>query len=265
MPLPIASAAEFLLVNNNNSRTKFALANRDGILRDEQVAIDTRDVAEDRIRTALNGWSYDRVVLASVVPTKAEVLRSIFLRQKREIVEVSHRVSLGVRVDFPSPETVGADRLANAAAVAGLGESLPAIVVDFGTAVTFDIIADGPAYIGGVIAPGLDLMRDYLHQRTALLPQIDLREPPAAIGRSTIDAMLSGAVHGYRGLVREILAQVTSELDAKRPPKVIATGGYADLIAAGLPEIDAVDPLLTMRGIAIIGALNFEPRRDAGK
>jgi type III pantothenate kinase len=260
MSRTVALAAEFLLINNNNSRTKFALANRDGILREEQVAIDTRDVAEDRVSTALCGWDYDRVVMASVVPTKAEILRDIFRRHGREIVEVSNRVKLGIAVDFPSPETVGADRLANAAAVAGLGEPLPTIVVDFGTAVTFDIIAEGPAYIGGVIAPGLDLMRDYLHQRTALLPQIDLREPPAAIGKSTIDAMLSGAVHGYRGLVREILTQVTRELDSVRPPRVIATGGYADLIAAGLPEIHSVDALLTMRGIAIIGALNFEPR-----
>ena len=165
-----------------------------------------------------------------------------------------HRAS----VDFPDPETVGADRLANAAAVAAFHEA-PAIVVDFGTAVTFDIVAPGaarPAYIGGVIAPGLDVMRDYLHQRTALLPRIDLREPPAAIGKSTIDAMLSGAVHGYRGLVREILARVRDELPGNSPLKVIATGGYADLIAAGLPEIDLVDPLLTLRGLAAIGILN---------
>lgn len=257
--MPSDPTAEFLLVNNNNSRTKFALANRGELLRGEQIAIETRDVAEDRVRSVLDGWRYERVVMASVVPTKAELLREIFRREGRELVEVSHRARLGVAVDFPSPESVGADRLANAAAVAGLGCPLPAIVVDFGTAVTFDIIAEGPAYIGGVIAPGLDLMRDYLHQRTALLPQIDLREPPAAIGRSTIDAMLSGAVHGYRGLVREILVQVTRELGSPRPPRVLATGGYAELIAAGLPEIDEVDPLLTMRGLALVGALNCPP------
>lgn len=257
MARPDEPAAEFLLVNNNNTRTKFALANRSGILRDEQIAIETRHLDEERVRSALEGWRYQRVAMASVVPTKAEVLREIFRREGRETVEVSSRVALGVAVDFPSPESVGADRLANAAAIAGLGGPVPAIVVDFGTAVTFDIIAEGPAYIGGVIAPGLDLMRDYLHQRTALLPQIDLREPPAAIGRSTIDAMLSGAVHGYRGLVREILAQVTAELVSRRPPRVIATGGHAELIAAGLPEIEAVDPLLTMRGIAFVAALNF--------
>jgi type III pantothenate kinase len=255
--MPSESSAEFLLVNNNNSRTKFALANRAELLPGEQLAIETRDVAEDRVRAALEGWRYERVVMASVVPTKAELLRELFRREGRELVEVSHRVRLGVAVDFPSPESVGADRLANAAAVAGRGCALPAIVVDFGTAVTFDIIAEGPAYIGGVIAPGLDLMRDYLHQRTALLPQIDLREPPAAIGRSTIDAMLSGAVHGYRGLVREILVQVTRELGSPRRPRILATGGYADLIAAGLPEIDEVDPLLTMRGLALVGTLNL--------
>lgn len=253
------SAAEFLLVNNNNTRTKFALADGSGAVTSELVAIETREVSEDRVRSLLDGWDYRRVVMASVVPTKAEILREIFHKEKRDIVEVTHRAKLGVAVDFPSPETVGADRLANAAAVVGLREPPPVVVVDFGTAVTFDIIAEGPAYIGGVIAPGLDLMRDYLHQRTALLPQIDLREPPAAIGKSTVEAMLSGAVHGYRGLVREILARVTEELGGDSPVKTIATGGYAELIAAGLPEIDRVDPLLTMRGLAIVGALNVSP------
>ena len=109
--------------------------------------------------------------------------------------------------------------------------------------------------------PGLDAMRDYLSQRTALLPSIDLKEPPAAIGRSTEEAMLSGAVHGYRGLVREILARTSAELAAKDPgagsPKIIATGGYAGLIAGGLPEIEDVDPLLTLEGLRVIGNLNF--------
>lgn len=248
--------ADILIVNNNNTRTKFALANGTDILGGGQTAIDTRDVDEDRLRGVLKTWRYRRVAMASVVPAKAEVLRGFFHRLEKPVVEVSCRVNLGVAVDFPSPESVGADRLANAAAVAGLGGALPAVVVDFGTAVTFDVIAGGPAYIGGAIAPGLGLMRDYLHQRTALLPEIDLREPPTAIGKSTIEAMLSGAVHGYRGLVREILARVTEELNSPRPPRVIATGGHAELIAAGLPEIDAVDQLLTLRGIAIIAKLN---------
>ncbi|MCB1061590.1 MAG: type III pantothenate kinase [Verrucomicrobiae bacterium] len=248
--------AEFLLVNNNNSRTKFALANGRTLDDSTHRVIDTKGLNPTAIAATLDGWTFDKIVLASVVPDAAEILRDS-LGRSHPMVEVSHHIELGIAVDFPDPGTVGADRLANAAAVTAF-HSAPAIVVDFGTAVTFDIVADGdtPAYVGGVIAPGLDVMRDYLHQRTALLPRIDLREPPAAIGKSTVDAMLSGAVHGYRGLVREILAQVREEMNAKTSPKIIATGGYADLIAAGLPEIDLVDPLLTLRGLAAIGTLN---------
>jgi type III pantothenate kinase len=129
------------------------------------------------------------------------------------------------------------------------------VVVDFGTAVTFDIVDSRPAYIGGVIAPGLDAMRHYLHQKTALLPKIDLERPETAVGRSTIHAMQSGAFHGYRGLTREILARVIEEMDC--PAKVIATGGYAALIADGLPEIQSVEPSLTMQGLLRIARLNF--------
>ena len=245
------SESEFLLINNNNSRTKFALSNR-GELTDEHRVIDTKDLTEIDVADLLEEWNFSKIVMASVVPDRADDLRKWF--SETPMVEVSHKIKLGIEVDFPNPATIGADRLANAAAV-----SEPMIVVDFGTAVTFDIISqqndDQLAYIGGVIAPGLDAMRNYLHQRTALLPEIDLREPPSAIGKSTEDAMLSGAVYGYRGLVREILVQINNELD--HDTKIVATGGYADLIAAGMPEIERVEPFLTMEGLRIIGDLNF--------
>ena len=138
---------------------------------------------------------------------------------------------------IPTPKSIGADRLANAAAVAAL-YGCPAIVVDFGTAVTFDIVSARRNYIGGVIAPGLEAMTNFLYQRTALLPKLSLKEPRRAIGRSTIEAMLSGAVFGYRGLVREILARIRAEQFPRRKLHVVATGGYARLIAAQLPEID---------------------------
>jgi type III pantothenate kinase len=145
--------------------------------------------------------------------------------------------------------------LANAAAVAAL-YGCPAIVVDFGTAVTFDIVSEGKNYIGGVIAPGLEAMTNFLYQRTALLPKLSLQEPRRAIGRSTIDAMRSGAVFGYRGLVREIIAQIKAERFSQKKVHVIATGGYAELISARLPEIDAVHHDLTLEGLRIVANLN---------
>ena len=129
-------------------------------------------------------------------------------------------------------------------------------MVDFGTAVTFDIITAERAYTGGVITPGLEVMTDYMYQRTALLPMIDLEEPAHVIGKSTKSAMMSGAIYGYRGMIKEILTQLGSELD-EQAFKVVATGGYADLISAKIPDIQHVNPLLTLEGLRIIGNLNF--------
>jgi type III pantothenate kinase len=107
-----------------------------------------------------------------------------------------------------------------------------------------------------VIAPGLEAMTNFLYRRTALLPKLSLKEPRRAIGKSTIQAMLSGAVFGYRGLVREILAQVRAEQFPHKKVHVVATGGYAGLIARRLPEIDVVHPNLTLEGLRIVANLN---------
>lgn len=245
------SKADYLLINNNNTRTKFALATGNELLEHRSIA--SRDVSAAAVAALIDGWDYDYVVLASVVP--ANVPDLLASQTGKKVVELSHRIPLGVAVDFPDPSKVGADRLANAVAVAQRHIDGPVIVVDFGTAVTFDIIDRRPAYIGGVIAPGLDAMRHYLHQKTALLPEIDLARPDTAIGKTTIHAMQSGAFHGYRGLVKEILRQIESEMG--EPAKVIATGGYAGLIAEGLPVITSVEPYLTMQGLLHVAHLNF--------
>ena len=158
-------------------------------------------------------------------------------------------------VDYPAPASIGADRLANAAAVAAF-YGCPAVVVDFGTAVTFDVVSAERCYIGGVIAPGLEAMTNYLYNRTALLPQLTLAEPRRAVGRSTKGAMMAGAIFGYRGLVKEILRRISTEAFGRQRAQVIATGGYARLIASQLPEIEAVHPDLTLEGLRIIGNLN---------
>ena len=111
-------------------------------------------------------------------------------------------------------------------------------------------------YVGGVIAPGLEAMTDYLHQRTALLPKISLIEPPGPIGKSTRHAMLAGAVYGYRGLVREILSEIRKAMGIRRL-KVVATGGYAGLIAARVKEIATVHENLTLEGARLVGCMNF--------
>ncbi len=245
------NSSEYLLINNNNTRTKFSLASRAELLEHRSIA--SREVTEASVRDLIGAWQYEKVVLASVVPSNVAAL--VASQRGRPLIQVSHRIALGLEVDFPDPSKVGADRLANAVAVASHPLDDAVIVVDFGTAVTFDIIDPRPAYIGGVIAPGLDAMRHYLHQRTALLPEIDLARPESAIGKTTEHAMQSGAFHGYRGLVKEILHQIQTEMGI--PAKVIATGGYAGLIAHDLPEVGMVEPFLTMRGLLRIAELNF--------
>lgn len=192
-------------------------------------------------------------VVSSVVPKKNRVVKKA--AGKAKVLWLKSRLKLGVGIDYPAPKTIGADRLANAAAVAAL-YGCPAVVVDFGTAVTFDIISKRKNYIGGVIAPGLEAMTSFLYQRTALLPKLSLSEPRRAVGRSTIEAMMSGAILGYRGLVREIIARIREEQFPREKVYIVATGGYAKLLAAKLPEIDAVHPNLTLEGLRIVANLN---------
>src|SRR5258708_25838302 len=145
---------------------------------------------------------------------------------------------------------MGRDRVANeVAARRRLGA--PGVVVDFGTAVTFEVVDAKGNYVGGIIAPGLAAMTDYLHEKTALLPKIKIREIKNIVGKSTERAMLVGAVQGYRGLVRELIGELKRELRAKNLP-VVATGGYAKLIAAKLPEISAVAPYLTLEVLRLV-------------
>jgi len=241
----------YLLIDVSNSFTKLAFASAEKLSAPHRI--ETARLSSARLRKFLRGRELDLVVVSSVVPRADGLIR----RAAEEIPSlfVSAKCQLGVGVDYPEPKTIGADRLANAAAVAAL-YGCPAVVVDFGTAVTFDVVSAERCYIGGVIAPGLEAMTTYLYNRTALLPKLTLSEPRRAVGRSTKAAMMSGAVLGYRGLVKEILAKIGTEAFAGQRARIIATGGYAQLIAARLPEIDAVHPHLTLEGLRIIGNLN---------
>jgi type III pantothenate kinase len=174
-----------------------------------------------------------------------------------ESLVLSPTTVAGLGIDYPDPRTIGPDRLANAmAAKARYGA--PVVVVDFGTAVTFDVVNRAGDYVGGIIAPGLAAMTDYLHEKTALLPRIRIRNTQAVVGRNTEQAMLIGALHGYRGLVRELVGRLRGELEARRLP-VIATGGYAKLMARGLKEISAVEPDLTLEGLRLAWSKRSQP------
>jgi type III pantothenate kinase len=195
------------------------------------------------------------IVAASVVPAVSATLAELARRMEVEVTFASAS-SVPMLVRTERPHEVGADRLVNALAALRL-HGAPAVVVDFGTATNFDVVSADGAYIGGALAPGLELGLDALARRTAKLPRIELARPERAIGRETVSAMQSGAVIGYIGLVRELLAAIRAELaaDGAQPPKVILTGGLsAAPWASEIPGVDVIDPLLTLRGLAILHA-----------
>jgi len=235
-----------LLVDVGNTNTSFALATPARILRHREVPT-TRNLT-----VPFRPGEYEAAVIASVVPA---VTKSLVRAVGSQSIVVNAFADLGIGVNYPNKKQIGADRLANAVAVAQL-YGAPAIVVDFGTAVTFDIVNARREYVGGVIAPGLSAMTDYLYQRTALLPHLTLREPRSVIGKSTVGAMEVGSVIGYRGLVKEILGALQRE-PGLRQAVVVATGGYGQLLARKISAIDHVNPLLTLEGLRLIYVRNF--------
>lgn len=255
LAMPRRLTTDYLLIDVSNSFVKLAFATKEKIGKTTRIA--TRKLTIAALRRVLRGHDIQAIVVSSVVPKRNRTIKAA--AGSIHVFFLSSKSDLGVGVDYPKPRSIGADRLANAAAVAQL-YGVPAIVVDFGTAVTFDIVSAAGDYVGGVIAPGLEVMTNYLYQRTALLPKLTLREPPRAIGKTTRDAMMSGAVFGYRGLVREIVRRLTAENFPRKKPRVIATGGYAQLIANKLPEIEAVHPNLTLEGLRIVANRNIRPK-----
>ena len=209
----------------------------------------------------LDGKIPAQVAMCSVVP-KATGRAAALVKKVWRIApfQLNSRTLRGLGIEYPKPASIGADRLANALA-ARSEFGAPVVVVDFGTAVTFDVVNRRGNYAGGIIAPGLAAMTSYLHEKTALLPQIKIREVDAVVGKSTEQAMLIGAVHGYRGLIRELIQKLKNELKCRRLP-VVATGGYAKLMASKLPEITAVDPLLTLKGLRLAWELNRNAKRS---
>ena len=200
----------------------------------------------------------DAIACASVVPSLTDALATVTARRGQTLlVAGAGHVPIAIRVDRPAE--VGADRLVNALAAARL-YGTPAIVADFGTATTFDAVAADGAFVGGAIAPGLELGLEALAARTAKLPRIELRTPDRAIGRDTVGAMRSGAILGYQALVAGLLTRIRAELAeasavAPEDVRAILTGGLsAAPWARQIPGIDAIDPDLTLKGLAILHA-----------
>jgi type III pantothenate kinase len=240
-----------LLVDIGNGRIKLALADVGGGIMDHRD-LPTDGLTAEGLRRGLAGWCYDEAVLCSVVPVATEVCREVL---GPGLLELTHQTLRGIGIRYPQPEKIGPDRLANALALAH-GYGAPGVVIDFGTAVTFDVLSEDGYYVGGVIAPGLRLMTDYLHERTALLPLVELKEPQRAIGQSTVEAIQAGAAIGYRAMVQGILRAVRADLGKEGMIHVVATGGDAGWIVGGLEERIQVNADLTLQGLQILGNLH---------
>jgi type III pantothenate kinase len=167
-------------------------------------------------------------------------------------VDAGTRTGIPLRYEDPKQQ-VGADRVANAAAVRKICKG-PACIVDFGTATIFDAISADGEYLGGAISPGIGIASDALYRRTAKLPRVEIARPPSAIGRNTVQSLQSGLLYGYVGLVEGMVARFRTELGPEM--KTIGTGSFVELIAKETKSIDIVEPWLTLQGLKIIYDLN---------
>jgi type III pantothenate kinase len=188
--------------------------------------------------------------VSSVVPqlnlALARVSQLVF---KCEALMVGPGIRSGVALKCDNPREVGADRIVNA--VAAIEEyGMPLIILDFGTATTFDVINDRGDFLGGVIAPGIQVSMDALFEKCAKLPRVDIMKPPSVIGRNTVDCIRSGLTFGYTDMVDGLVGRIRETMGGD--PKVIATGGLANVIADISSTIDHVDPLLTLKGLKAI-------------
>lgn len=240
----------FLLIDISNTFTKYATATYSTLNRASRFPTKQWDLKECK-KLALK-TKRTQVIISSVVPSANLYFKKVF----PEAHFLSYQSPLGIKICYPNPKQIGADRLANAVAVVAQGVA-PAVVIDFGTAVTFDVIDAQKSYRGGVIAPGLAALTDYLHEKTALLPKIQLKLPTRAIGQSTLEAMQIGAFLGYQGLIETILQAIRKEIKSPHGKKLTyyATGGDATILASPLRRkklLNKIDPMLTLRGLHFV-------------
>jgi type III pantothenate kinase len=210
----------------------------------------------------LQGISFadvESAIIATVVPAALFNLKTLCRRYFKcePLVVGDHNVDLGIQVLTDRPAAVGADRLVNAVA-AHASHKGALIVIDFGTATTFDIVATNGDYEGGVIAPGANLSAEALHKAAAMLPRVAVERTQAVIGKDTEPAMRSGLFWGYIGLIEGLVKRIKEEYG--QPMTVIATGGLATLFFRQTPAIDHIDPDLTIRGLVLIHARNAAPK-----
>ena len=259
-----------LVIDAGNTNIVFAIHNGEEWLGTWRLATSSQRTSDEYgvwleallARSGIKSAQVSRAVIGTVVPAALYHLRRL-CREWFEVEPLIARAKLdwGFDIRLDNPEEVGADRLLNAMA-AHIRYRGPLVVVDFGTATTFDIVDADGAYLGGVIAPGINLSIEALHQAAARLPRIGIGRPQSVIGRSTIPAMRSGIYWGYVGLIEGLLVRIEEEYG--EPLKAIATGGLAPLFAEGTTKFTAIDEDLTLDGLRLLSLRNPAPALPAG-
>ena len=242
-----------LAVDAGNTQTVFGLF-RDGELGEHWRVATERDRTGDELGVLLSGLldldAVDGICLSSTVPPLVQAYEDFAARwADARFLAVGPGAKTGIPIRYDDPREVGPDRIANA--VAALERyGAPSIVVDFGTSTNFDVVSPEGEYVGGVLAPGIEVSMDALFARAARLFRIDFSAPETVIGKTTGTALQSGLVYGFTGQVDEIVTRIRGELGVQA--RAIATGGLADLIVPHSRTIERVDPYLTLEGLRIL-------------
>jgi type III pantothenate kinase len=245
-----------LAVDVGNTQTVYGVFDDSRLAERYRVATERRTTADELyvlISALLDLDAVDGVCLSATVPALVREYEGFADRAGLPALVLGPGVSTGIALRYDDPREIGPDRIANAVAAKERYGS-PSIVVDFGTSTNFDVVSPEGEYVGGVLAPGIEISMDALFARAARLFRVDFAPPPTVIGKTTQTALQSGLVYGFAGQVDEIVTRIRDELGAPAP--AIATGGLAELVAPHSRTLERVDPFLTLEGLRLVYARN---------